>query len=210
MFRAEKPLVDGKNANYLSPAQIAETRATSAERLKRQLSGDIDTIVLKALRKEPQRRYPSAEQFAEDIRRYLEGLPVTAQRNSGSYRAGKFVRRHKTGVAAAALVVASLIAGVLATSWQASVARSERAKAERRFNDVRKLTTTFLFDFDAVHSESARFDTRPAASGPARTGISQPSGGRVLWRSRFAARIGRSVFESRRCPGKPVRSQSRR
>ena len=149
LFRAEKPSAEEENPNYLSPAEIAETRATVPEKLKREISGDIDTIVLKALRKEPQRRYPSAEQFAEDIRRYLEGLPVTAHRNSRRYRAGKFIRRHKAGVAAAVLLLVSLIAGVLATSWEARVARFERARAERRFNDVRKLTTTILFDFDA-------------------------------------------------------------
>jgi serine/threonine protein kinase/Flp pilus assembly protein TadD len=139
LSRTEKPLAD----------EIAGTRATVQERLKRDLSGDLDTIVLKALRKEPQRRYSSAEQFAEDVRRYLQGLPVTAQRNSGSYRAGKFIRRHKSGVAAAILLVTSLIAGVVATSWQASVARSERARAEQQFNDVRRLSTSLLFDFDA-------------------------------------------------------------
>jgi non-specific serine/threonine protein kinase/serine/threonine-protein kinase len=146
----QKPSASLSRMEKPSLAEVVAARAVSAEKLKRELSDDLDTIVLKALRKEPQRRYSSAEQLAEDIRRYLQGLPVTAQRNSGSYRAGKFIRRHKTGVAAAILLVLSLIAGVLATSWQARVARSERARAEQQFNDVRRLATSLLFDFDAA------------------------------------------------------------
>jgi eukaryotic-like serine/threonine-protein kinase len=131
-----------------SPEVIAERRATVPEKLERELSGDLDTIVLKALRKEPQRRYLSAEQFSEDLHRYLAGLPVSAQRDTWSYRAEKFVRRHKVGVVTASLVAVSLVGGVLATTWQARVARTERANAQQQFNDVRKLTTSFLFDFD--------------------------------------------------------------
>ena len=77
----------------------------SPARLHRRLTGDVDTIVLHALRKEPQRRYASVEQFAGDIRRHLEGLPVTARRDSWRYRAGKFAVRHKLAVAATALVM---------------------------------------------------------------------------------------------------------
>ena len=126
---------------------VAEKRATAPEKLARELRGDLDTIVLKALRKEPQRRYLSVERFSEDLHRYLVGLPVSAQRDIWHYRAEKFVRRHKVGVLAASLVAVSLVGGVLATTWQARVARAERANAQQQFNDVRKLTTSFLFDF---------------------------------------------------------------
>jgi eukaryotic-like serine/threonine-protein kinase len=134
----------GKDSN---PEVAAEKRATAPEKLRRQLSGDLDTIVLKALRKEPQRRYASVERFSDDLHRYLTGLPVSAQPDTWSYRAGKFVRRNKVGVAAASLLAVSLIGGVLATTWQARVARIERANAQQQFNDVRKLTTSFLFEF---------------------------------------------------------------
>jgi serine/threonine protein kinase len=130
-----------------TPEAIAGKRATVPEKLRRQLSGDLDTIVLKALRKEPQRRYASAERFSDDLHRYLTGLPVSAQRDTWSYRAEKFVRRNKVGVAAATLLAVSLIGGVLATMRQARVARAERANAQQQFNDVRKLTTSFLFEF---------------------------------------------------------------
>ena len=74
-----------------------------------ELRGDLDTIVLKALRKEPERRYRTAHDLSEDLRRHLEGLPVTARADTIGYRAGKFVRRHRTAVAAALLVSASLV-----------------------------------------------------------------------------------------------------
>jgi len=133
--------------------RIAAGRATLPEKLKKQLSGDLDTIVAKALRKEPQRRYVSVEELAGDLRRYLEGLPVSAHRDTWRYRAGKFVRRHRAGVAAGGLVAVSLVAGVVATTWQARVARTERANALEQFNDVRKLANSFLFEFhDAIQN----------------------------------------------------------
>lgn len=126
---------------------VAVTRGTRPERPRRGLAGDLDNIALKALRKEPQRRYASAEQLSEDIRRHLEGLPVTARRDTLAYRASKFVRRRRVEVAAAALITLSLAAGMAATVWQARVARAERARAERRFEDVRRLANSFLFEF---------------------------------------------------------------
>jgi tetratricopeptide (TPR) repeat protein/tRNA A-37 threonylcarbamoyl transferase component Bud32 len=115
------------------------------------LKGDLDNIVLMALRKEPERRYQSVDQFAEDIRRHLEERPVLARKDTLDYRAAKFVRRNKAGVAAAALVLLSLIGGIVATSREAQIAKREQARAERRFNDVRKLANTVLFDYhDAI------------------------------------------------------------
>jgi len=93
-------------------------------------SKDLDNIVLMALRKEPSRRYASVEQFSEDIRRHLEGLPVTARADSFGYRAGKFITRNKAGVVAASLILLSLIAGLVATIWQNRIARAERDRAQ--------------------------------------------------------------------------------
>lgn len=129
--------------------QIQRTRdRVSSTKLRRKLKGDLDNIVLKSLRKEPERRYASVEQLAEDIRRHLDGLPVTATPDSTSYRVSKFVRRHLAGVAATALIATAVAGGVATTLWQARVAVRERARAERRFNDVRKLANSFLFEFD--------------------------------------------------------------
>lgn len=123
----------------------------SIPKLRKRLHVDLDNIVLMAMRKEPQRRYASAEQFAEDIQRHLAGRPVRARQDTFSYRAGKFIRRQKAGVAAAALIVITLLVGIIATAWQARVARAERARSERRFNEVRQLANSFVFEVhDAV------------------------------------------------------------
>ncbi len=97
--------------------------------LRRRLRGDLDRIVLKALQKEPERRYASAEALAADIRRHLEGLPVSAHGDSLTYRGAKFVRRHRVGVAAAALIFLSLFAGLVGTTAQARRASREARKA---------------------------------------------------------------------------------
>jgi tetratricopeptide (TPR) repeat protein len=115
---------------------------------KRELRGDLDTIILKALQKEPERRYLHVEQLAADIGRYLEGQPVLARPDTIRYRAGKFCRRNKAVTAAAAIVLVTLIAGVISISWQARVARRERAIAERRFNDVRMFAGSMIFEVD--------------------------------------------------------------
>ena len=94
------------------------------------LRGDLDNIVLMAMRKDPARRYTSVGQFSEDIRRHLAGLPVVARKDTVTYRTSKFVTRHRIGVAAAALILLSLVAGIVATLIQVRTARHERAKAE--------------------------------------------------------------------------------
>ena len=101
--------------------------------------GDLDNIVLMALRKEPPRRYASVEQFSEDIRRHLEGRPVIAHKDTIAYRATKFVKRQKFAVAAALVILTTLIAAVILTA-------REQRRAERRFNDVRQLSNALLFE----------------------------------------------------------------
>ena len=95
----------------------------------KKLGSDLDNIVAKALRPEPERRYASVGQLSEDIRRYSEGLPIIARKDTLSYRASKFVRRNKAAVAAAALVLLALLGGLIATTWQARIARQERDHA---------------------------------------------------------------------------------
>ncbi|HEY9442190.1 MAG TPA: serine/threonine-protein kinase [Gemmatimonadales bacterium] len=127
------------------------SQAGDDEKVRRRLRGDLDTILLTALRKEPARRYQSVEQFGADVRRHLEGMPVLARPDTFGYRAGKFVRRHRVPVAAGSLVVLALVAGTVATAYQAHQARVAQARAERRFADVRKLAHTVLFDYhDAI------------------------------------------------------------
>ncbi len=111
------------------------------------LRGDLDNILLKALRKEPARRYSSVEQFSEDVRRHLAGLPVTARPDTFSYRAEKFVKRNFVSVASAALVFLLLIGGVVGISWQYVRAERQRQLAEQRFNQVREIANNVVFKY---------------------------------------------------------------
>ena len=87
-------------------------------RLQSRLQGDLDTIVLMALRRDGERRYQSVEQLAGDIRRHLDGLPILARQDAALYRTVKFVRRHRRAVGAAALVFVTLVIGIATTSWR--------------------------------------------------------------------------------------------
>ncbi len=107
------------------PSTVAE-----APPRRRALRGDLDTVVLKALAKEPERRYESAAALADDLRRHLDGLPVAARPDTLRYRAGRFARRHRVGVAASLLLLLSVVAGLSATLVQAGHARAEAARAE--------------------------------------------------------------------------------
>jgi len=125
--------------------EIAIARGTRVHALRRSLSGDIDNIVLMALRKDRARRYASVEQLANDIRRTLEGLPVIARADTIGYRVAKYTRRHRVLVTAAALVVLSLTGGMFASLRQARIAEEQRAVAEQRFNDIRDVSHDLIF-----------------------------------------------------------------
>ncbi len=123
------------------PEPVHVLRATTPERLQRQLSGDLDNILMMALRKEPARRYVSVDQFSEDIRRHIESLPVSARKDTIRYRSGKFISRHKAGAAAVLLVLISLIAGIITTTWQARIARQERDRARLEARKAEQINT---------------------------------------------------------------------
>ncbi len=125
----------------------------SSNKSHRDLRGDLDNIVLMALRKEPSRRYSSTEHLAADIQRHLDHLPVLARKDTASYRLSKFVSRHKLGVVASAIVTISIVSGLAIALHEAHVAREQAdlaktqgMRAERRFNDVRKLAHSLMFD----------------------------------------------------------------
>jgi eukaryotic-like serine/threonine-protein kinase len=120
------------------------------------LKGDLDVILLKAIEKDPARRYASVEQFAGDIRRHLDGIPIVARPQTWRYRTGRFVRRNRVPVIAASLVLLSLSAGLI-------VSVRERARAQRNFDDLRRLTQSFLFDFhDRIKDLPGGTDARNA------------------------------------------------
>jgi eukaryotic-like serine/threonine-protein kinase len=128
---------------------IVESRRTTADRLRRQLTGDLDNIVLRAMQKEPIRRYGSAEAFADDLRRYLGGLPVLARPDTWTYRTGKFVRRHAVGVgiAAAAVVLLVAFAVVMAVQSQRIARERDRALAAEQRATLEAQTSQQVSDF---------------------------------------------------------------
>jgi serine/threonine protein kinase len=137
--------LDGKVAAR-NAQETAAARQSSPEKLSKRLRGDLDNIVLMALRKEPQRRYTSAEQFAQDICWNLTSLPVIARKDTLGYRTTKFVNRHKAGVLAGIAVFLTLVLAIAVTVREAQIARNHQARAERNFNDVRALTNSLIFD----------------------------------------------------------------
>ncbi len=136
-----------------APSRISENASVS-----RKLQGDLDVIALKSLKKDVSQRYATMAEFADDIERHLRGEPVHAQADSLAYRAAKFARRNRIATISGALIAASLCLGMVATLWQAQRARFEeqaakaaQARAEQRFNDVRQLAHSLLFDYhDAI------------------------------------------------------------
>ena len=114
--------------------------------VERSIDGDLDCILDKALQEDPARRYASVEQLSEDLRRQQDRLPVLAHPGGLGYRAGRFIRRHSLAVAAATLFVLVLIGTTIAMSWQAHIIGIERTRAEGRFDDVRKLANSLIFD----------------------------------------------------------------
>ena len=151
IVRRTEPADPATGAPAITPASVSAPRDGSPARLTRALAGDLDNIILKALQKQPERRYGSVEQLAADIQRHLDGLPVLAREASWRYRAGKFIRRHKAGAAAAAVVIVSLAGGFAATLREARIAEAHRIRAERRFQDVRNLAGALMFEvYDAI------------------------------------------------------------
>jgi serine/threonine protein kinase/tetratricopeptide (TPR) repeat protein len=136
----------GTGSPAIAPSENAAVRQSSPEKLSKRLDGDLDNIVLMALRNDPQRRYASVEQFAQDIRRHLGSLPVLARKDTLGYRTAKFVNRHKFGVIAASVTVLMLLTALVVAIRANRVASMQRARAERRFNDVRELSNSLMFD----------------------------------------------------------------
>jgi non-specific serine/threonine protein kinase/serine/threonine-protein kinase len=129
----------------------AAHRGLNSLKLAKRLTGDLDAIVLRALGRLPSSRYSSVEQLAEDVARHRANYPVHARGRTAGYATRLFVRRHRAAIAAAAVLAAVIVVGVVAVLWQASLAADARRRAERRFNDVRALAGSLIFDvYDAI------------------------------------------------------------
>ena len=148
LTREEIAQTDGATRKVLSPDTVAEMRSEKPARLQRKLVGDLDNIVLMALRREPERRYSSVLQFAEDVSRHLDGLPVAARPATFAYRTSKFIERNRTATVFASVALLAILIGLSIAVWQAVVARQQSARAERRSVEIRRLTNTLLKDLE--------------------------------------------------------------
>ena len=159
LVRDGKMLTDsGLLAEQVSvPSSLPFNSTAAAERglaapamLARALAGDLDAVLLKALRRDPAARYATIEQFDDDILRHLAHRPVSARDGTWRYLAGRFMARHKLPIAAATAVVLTMLAGLVMVEQQRRQAVAQRERAEKHFASVRQLANTFMFD---VHSE---------------------------------------------------------
>ncbi len=126
------------------PSETAQRAGESYRVFARQLEGDLDSIILKAIAKAPEDRYGSVEQLSEDLLSYLRGFPVRAHRDSAAYRAKKFVLRNRLATAAMALFVIAMTGGIATTLWLAHIADLERGRASRNFEIVRKFANSYM------------------------------------------------------------------
>jgi eukaryotic-like serine/threonine-protein kinase len=144
LLTGTRPHKIGKYTPVELERAICETPTVRPSSVRSDLRGDLDNILMRALAKESARRYPTVEQFAEDIRRFLDNRPVVAAADSPSYRIGKFIDRHRRLVLATSLVVVTLAAGLI-------YAERQRRLAEQRLQEVRQLANRFVFDVhDAI------------------------------------------------------------
>jgi serine/threonine-protein kinase len=134
------------------PSKVVGRTTGAGAKLARQLAGDLDNIVMMAMRIEPERRYQSVEQFSEDIRRHLAGMPVVARKDTFGYRTGKFVRRHKAGMA----ILAMLIVLAVVMPLQASRIARERDRANQEAATAQAVTQSLVAMFEVTDPGKAR------------------------------------------------------
>jgi WD40 repeat protein len=167
---------EGGTTNALSNA-----RENTPDKLRRRLQGDLDNIILKAMRKEPEQRYASVEQLSEDIGRYLTGQPVIARKGSTVYRARKFIRRNKTAVAGVTVLVLALLAGLLFAVRQARIAKEEARENRRLVYPARLQKAQEAFaagDYEQMQAALDEFAPKPGQSEEDLRGFEW----RYLWR----------------------------
>ncbi|MEM8932121.1 MAG: serine/threonine-protein kinase, partial [Acidobacteriota bacterium] len=151
----EPPLASDAMGQSADPDRVAVDRATTVDSLRRRLTGDLDTILDKALRKEPERRYASVEQLADDVRRHLTGLPVLARPATFRYRVGKFVARHRA--ATLATLVGSILVSML-TAFYTTRLSDERARVLAEASRRATVGDFLIRLFGAAHPDEARGD----------------------------------------------------
>ena len=160
VVRQPLTMTRGGSTQSISPTGISERRGTTKDRLHRRLRGDLDTIVLRTLREEPDRRYPSALDLAEDVERHLEHLPIRFGSDRVSYRLAKFVRRHRLTVATGAVLIAVT---VVSSAYGVSRVRQERDRARYEADkaiEVSQLMARFLQGWSPDASDRGEVSTK--------------------------------------------------
>ncbi len=162
--RNDQSLKEFLNRIRQSPPLLPSSvhREDLQNRYQKDLAGDLDSICLKAISAEPEQRYETAEQLADDIHRYLNHLPVTAAAGSRQYRAGKFIKRHKAGTASVIGILIVLITGILAFAWQYSIASQERDRAQKEADTSQQIASFLQGLFEISDPAISRGDTLTA------------------------------------------------
>ncbi|MEZ5428350.1 MAG: serine/threonine-protein kinase [Pyrinomonadaceae bacterium] len=148
----DKETIQNKGQRTKNEQQNPKSKIQNPKSLK----GDLDNIILKAIRREPERRYQSVGEFCDDINRYLNNLPVKATADSRFYRVGKFYNRHRAGVLSGIAISLLLIASTVFSGWQFFLAKREKAKSEKRFSELRQVAKSLLNDTNAALEKMPR------------------------------------------------------
>ncbi|MEM6647128.1 MAG: serine/threonine-protein kinase, partial [Bacteroidota bacterium] len=149
-------VTEGGTTAMRTPDTISAARGTTPDALRRQLRGDLDRVVLKALRKEADRRYATVSGFAEDLERYLDGLPVSAQPDRVGYRVRKFVQRNRIGVSLAAVLMLTVVGFMVALALQQAATVRERDRAQAEAEKATAVTDFVLGLFEAADPNNSK------------------------------------------------------
>jgi serine/threonine protein kinase/tetratricopeptide (TPR) repeat protein len=180
-----------------APERIAAARATTTDRLRRRLRGDLDAIVLTALRTEPERRYASAQALLDDVAHHLSGLPVSARKDSLGYRVGRFVRRNRAATLAGAVAFGSLLLGIGATAWQARTALRQRDAALREADKAERASAFMMKVFQLADPNLAHGKnlTVREALDSGRTWIERQFAGHPALHAEMAFQLGKVYYD---------------
>lgn len=132
--------------NTVTNIDIPPPSAVAPQAIRKQLSGDLDNLVLKALQQDPAQRYSSVQAFANDIDRFLTGHPISASRLTWLYRSTRYIRRNRLWLCLSVLAIASLLAGSMISTWQWQFARKKQTEAEYNFREIQKLSSNIIID----------------------------------------------------------------
>jgi eukaryotic-like serine/threonine-protein kinase len=197
-------------ASECATADAAQERGTTLRHLTRDLHGDLDTLLAKALHQEGKQRYASAAEFADDLQRWSQGEPVRAQRASGAYRLRRFVQRNRVPVAAAAVVLAALVGALVISLVQ--VQRADRERDEALAQRGRSLAlSNFLMDQLMVVAQEGQPLTVPGMLSRAETNARQGFAGQPneLAEALFVIGAQRRNFDSGDAAGKTLAEAKR-